>query len=128
MPYANLPSFALACKLKVELSRPLFLIADQQAPVSFWAKSYRQQLQALPAPESFGKVWSAFQTPQGNLLNEVDFDRHGPLLNIYRPRGAKVWPCSDLLLPLLTLLHVVCIYTGSAGCSLKLPVLAAFHL
>ncbi|KAL3132331.1 hypothetical protein ABBQ32_008909 [Trebouxia sp. C0010 RCD-2024] len=62
---------------------------NQQAPVSFWAKSYRQQLQALPAPESFGKVWSAFQTPQGNLLNEVDFDRHGPLLNIYRPRGAK---------------------------------------
>ncbi|KAL3156577.1 hypothetical protein ABBQ38_000867 [Trebouxia sp. C0009 RCD-2024] len=68
--------------------------SGQQAPVSFWAKSYRQKLQALPAPESFGKVWSAFQTPQGNLLDEVEFDRHGPLLNIYRPRGAKGLPAA----------------------------------
>ncbi|KAL3161583.1 hypothetical protein ABBQ32_010444 [Trebouxia sp. C0010 RCD-2024] len=63
--------------------------SQQQELVSFWAKPYRQQLQALPAPSKFGTVWSAFQTPQGNLADEVEFERHGPLLNIYRPQSAK---------------------------------------
>lgn len=131
VPHASGSSLALACKLTIELGQPFLLPAGQQAPVSFWAKSYRQKLQALPAPESFGKVWSAFQTPQGNLLDEVEFDRHGPLLNIYRPRGAKVWSCSDLPLPLQThpsacCLHLHRLYT--AGCSLKPPELAAIHL
>ncbi|KAL3158676.1 hypothetical protein ABBQ32_011418 [Trebouxia sp. C0010 RCD-2024] len=45
--------------------------SQQQELVGFWAKPYRQQLQALPAPSKFGTVWSAFQTPQGNLADEV---------------------------------------------------------
>ncbi|KAL3156252.1 hypothetical protein ABBQ32_012527 [Trebouxia sp. C0010 RCD-2024] len=63
--------------------------SQQQELVSFWAKPYRQHLQALPAVSKFGTVWSAFQTPQGNLADEVEFERHGPLLNIYRPQSAK---------------------------------------
>ena len=70
--------------------KPASITGQQQELVSFWAKPYRQQLQALPAPSKFGTVWSAFQTPQGNLADEVEFERHGPLLNIYRPQSAKV--------------------------------------
>ncbi|DBB08743.1 TPA: hypothetical protein ACH3X3_008178 [Trebouxia sp. C0006] len=64
----------------------------EEEVVSFWAKPYRQKLQALPAPNEFSTVLSAFQTPQGNLGDEVEFDKHGPLLNIYRPPSAKAWP------------------------------------
>ena len=68
------------------------IAGQQEKVVSFWAKPYRRKLQALPAPSEFSRVWSAFQTPQGNLGDEVAFDKHGPLLNIYRPQSAKVWP------------------------------------
>ena len=42
-------------------------------------------------------MWSALQTPQGNLADEVEFERHGPLLNIYR-KSAKVWSKRQCLL------------------------------
>ena len=73
-------------------AKPASLADQEEKVVSFWAKPYRQKLQALPAPNKFSTMWSAFQTPQGNLGNEVEFDKHGPLLNIYRPQSAKVWP------------------------------------
>ena len=44
--------------------------------------SYKQKLDVLPAPGKFGMMWSAFQTPQGNLLDEREFDKHGLLLTI----------------------------------------------
>lgn len=65
---------------------------------SFWAQPYRQKLQALPAPHRFGTMWSAFQFPQGNLYDENQFERHGRLLNIYRPQNAKVWFCTPSVL------------------------------
>ncbi len=65
---------------------------QEEVVVIFWAKPYRQKLQALLAPNKFSTVWSAFQTPQGNLGDEVEIDKHGPLLNIYRPQRTKVWP------------------------------------
>ena len=73
-------------------AKPASLAGQEADAVSFWAKAYRGKLQALPAPYKFGTMWSAFQTPQGNLGDEVEFDKHGPLLNIYRPQSAKVWP------------------------------------
>jgi len=73
-------------------AKPASIAGREEEVVSFWAKPYRQKLQALPAPNEFSTVWSAFQTPQGNLGDEVEFDKHGPLLNIYRPQSAKVWP------------------------------------
>jgi len=73
-------------------AKPASLAGQEADAVSLWAKAYRQKLQALPAPYKFGTMWSAFQTPQGNLGDEVEFDKHGPLLNIYRPQSAKVWP------------------------------------
>ena len=73
-------------------AKPALVSGQGQEVVSYWAKPYRQKLQALPPPSKFGTMWSAFQTPQGNLADEVQFDRHGPVLNIYRPQHAKVWP------------------------------------
>ena len=73
-------------------AKPASIAGREEEVISFWAKPYRQKLQALPAPNEFSTVWSAFQTPQGNLGDEVEFDKHGPLLNIYRPPSAKAWP------------------------------------
>ena len=72
-------------------AKPAAISGQEQEVGSFWAKPYRQKLQALPPPGRFGTMWSAFQTPQGNLADDMQFDRHGPLLNIYRPQHAKVW-------------------------------------
>ena len=81
------------CLSQLTTGAKLASIAGQQEEVvNFWAKPYRRKLQALPAYNKFSTMWSAFQTPQGNLGDEVEFDKHGPLLNIYRPQSAKVWP------------------------------------
>ena len=92
--YAFAFAIVIVCCFKLclgETVKPASIAGQQQELVSFWAKPYRQKLQALPAPSRFGTMWSAFQTPQGNLADEMEFERHGPLLNIYRPQSAKVW-------------------------------------
>ena len=82
--------FATVMVASTDFQAASTISGQEQELVSFWAKPHRQKLQALPVPSKFGTVWSAFQTPQGNLDNELEFERHGPLLNIYRPQGAKV--------------------------------------
>ena len=53
---------------------------------------YYDRISKLPAPSTFGVIWPAFQYPMGNLGQIVDFERKGPLLNVFRPQSAKVCP------------------------------------
>lgn len=56
-------------------AEPASVSGQEQEVDSFWAKPYRQKLQALPPPSRFGTMWLTFQTPQGNLADDMQFDR-----------------------------------------------------